>query len=60
MSQRRKMKINTCMKRNVIFISKQITISEAAAMMVRKHVGILPVVDYQSKPVGVVHLSDIL
>lgn len=54
------MKIDSCMKRNVVFISSNTKIGEAAVMMVRKHVGILPVVDENAKPIGVVHLSDLL
>ena len=54
------MKIDTCMKKNVVSIPMDTTIGEAAAIMVRKHVGILPVVDEQGKPVGVVRLADLL
>lgn len=54
------MDINSCMKRNVVFIPESTTIGEAAALMVEKHIGILPVVDAQQKPVGVIRLSDLL
>jgi len=54
------MKIKDFMKKNVIFIPLKTTIGEAASMIVEKHVGILPVVDEQGKPVGVVYLSDLL
>jgi CBS domain-containing protein len=54
------MEIKDCMKKNVIAIKEKTTIAEAAALIVAKHVGILPVVDEQGKPVGVVRLSDLL
>jgi CBS domain-containing protein len=54
------MKIKDYMKKNVISIPIKTTISEAAAVIVKKHVGILPVVDEQGKPVGVVRLGDLL
>jgi CBS domain-containing protein len=54
------MKIKEFMKKNVVFIPVKTTIGEAAAVIVEKHVGILPVVDEQGKPVGVVRLSDLL
>jgi CBS domain-containing protein len=54
------MKINEFMKKNVVSIPEKTTIGEAAAVIVNKHVGILPVVDEHGKPVGVVRLSDLL
>ncbi len=54
------MKIKDYMKKNVISIPIKTTISEAAAVIVEKHVGILPVVDEQGKPVGVIRLEDLL
>lgn len=54
------MKIKECMKRNVISIQESTTISEAAAVIVENRVGILPVLEEQGKPVGVVRLSDLL
>jgi CBS domain-containing protein len=54
------MQIKGYMKKNVVSISITTTIGEAAAVIVEKHVGILPVVDEQGKPVGVVRLSDLL
>jgi CBS-domain-containing membrane protein len=54
------MKIETCMKRNVVFIPLDTTIGDAAQLMVKKHIGILPVVDENEKPVGVVSMSDLL
>jgi CBS-domain-containing membrane protein len=52
--------INNCMKRNVYSIPATATIREAAALIVERHIGLLPVVDEQGKPVGVVGLSDLL
>ena len=54
------MSIRDCMKRNVISISETSTIREAAAMIVKKHIGLLPVVDKDNKLVGVVGLRDLL
>lgn len=48
------------MKKNVIFIPLETTIGEAAAVVVRQHVGCLPVVDASGKPVGLVRLGDLL
>jgi acetoin utilization protein AcuB len=54
------MKIYDCMKKNAISIPMETTISEAAALIVEKHVGILPVVDKEGKPMGVLRLSNLL
>jgi CBS domain-containing protein len=54
------MQIKDFMKKNVVSISTTITIGQAAKVIVEKHVGILPVVDGQGKPVGVVRLKDLL
>ncbi len=54
------MKIKSCMKRNVVSIPIDSSIGEAARVMVNKHVGILPVVDDQNKPVGIIHMRDLL
>jgi CBS domain-containing protein len=54
------MKIKEFMKKNVVSIPAKTTIGEAAAVIVEKHVGILPVVDEQGKPVGVIRLGDLL
>jgi CBS domain-containing protein len=52
--------IKNCMKRNVYSILSTATIRQAAALIVERHIGLLPVVDEQSKPIGVVRLSDLL
>lgn len=54
------MKINECMKRNVVSIPASATIADAAAISVAQKVGILPVVDEQDKPIGIVSLLDLL
>jgi CBS domain-containing protein len=48
------------MKRNVFSIPSTATIRQAAALVVERHIGLLPVVDEQGKPVGVVRLGDLL
>jgi len=48
------------MKRNVVSIPNTSTIREAAAIIVEKHIGLLPIVDKDNKLVGVVGLRDLL
>jgi CBS domain-containing protein len=54
------MEISRYMKRNVISIPATATIREAAAVLVRHHIGLLPVVEQNKKLVGVVGLRDLL
>ncbi|MCJ7432010.1 MAG: CBS domain-containing protein [Anaerolineales bacterium] len=54
------MNISSCMKQNVVSISATATAREAAAIIVKKHIGLLPVVDMDDKPVGVIGLYDLL
>ncbi|HEX5836457.1 MAG TPA: CBS domain-containing protein [Anaerolineales bacterium] len=54
------MKISRYMKQNVISIHASASIREAAAIFVQKHIGLLPVVDNENKPVGIVGLRDLL
>lgn len=54
------MDIARYMKRNVISIQASATIREAAAIFVKHHIGLLPVVDDDFRPVGVVSLRDLL
>jgi len=54
------MNISDCMKRNVVSIPETSTIREAAAIIVGKHIGLLPIVDADSKLIGVVGLRDLL
>jgi CBS domain-containing protein len=48
------------MKKHVVSILKTATIREAAAIIVSKHIGLLPVVDKNNKPVGVIGIRDLL
>jgi CBS domain-containing protein len=48
------------MKRNVISIHATASVREAAAVFVKHHIGLLPVVDDEGRPVGVVGLRDML
>lgn len=54
------MNISSCMKQNVVSIPATASIREAAALLVKKHVGLLPIVDRDDKPIGVVGLRDLL
>lgn len=54
------MKIRDCMKRNVVSIPEGSSIREAAAVFVKHHVGLLPIVDQNRQLVGVVGLRDLL
>ncbi|HSB66697.1 MAG TPA: CBS domain-containing protein [Anaerolineales bacterium] len=54
------MNIIQCMKRNVVSISETSTIREAATVFAKAHVGPLPVVDRENRPVGTVGLHDLL
>jgi CBS domain-containing protein len=54
------MEIGKYMKRNVFSISETATIREAASVFVKHHIGLLPVIDKESKLVGVVGLRDML
>ena len=54
------MKIRDCMKRRVVSIPEASTIREAAAVFVKEHVGLLPIVSQNKKLVGVVGLRDLL
>jgi len=52
--------ISQYMKRNVVSIPVKTSVREAAAIFVEKHIGLLPVVDDDDKPIGVVGLRDLL
>lgn len=54
------MEIRDCMKRKVYSSPATATIRQAAAIFVEKHVGMLPVVDAQGQPIGVIRLADLL
>lgn len=52
--------INKHMKRNVVSIAATASIREAAALIVKRHIGMLPIVDKENKLVGVVGIRDLL
>jgi len=54
------MVIRDCMKKNVISISSTATIREAAAIIAKKQIGLLPVVDDDKNVIGVVGLRRLL
>ncbi len=54
------MDVKAHMKRNVVSIPATATIREAARVFVKRHIGLLPIVDDGDKPVGVVGLRDLL
>ena len=54
------MNLTSCMKKNVIFISPQTTVKEAAETFVRHHIGTLPVVDPDGKLVGILLIRDLV
>ncbi len=54
------MNVTSCMKRNVVSVLADTTIREAASIFVKKHIGLLPVVDDDNKPVGVIGMRDML
>jgi CBS domain-containing protein len=54
------MQISDYMKSNVISIPSDSSIRQAAALFVKHHIGLLPVVDRDHKPMGVLGLKDML
>ena len=54
------MNVSSCMKKHVVSVPITATIREAAAVIVNKHIGLLPVVDKNDKPVGVIGMRDLL
>ncbi len=54
------MTVASCMKREVISIPPTTTIRESARIFVERHIGLLPVVDEEGKPIGVIGLRDLL
>jgi CBS domain-containing protein len=54
------MTVTSCMKKHVVSVLMTATIREAAAIIVDKHIGLLPVVDKNNKPVGVIGIRDLL
>lgn len=54
------MEVKDCMKTSVIHCSSEITLSQAAEIMAKHHIGTLPVVNPESKLVGLVTLQDLV
>lgn len=54
------MNVSSCMKKHVVSIPVTASIREAAAVIVSRHIGLLPVVDKNDKPVGVIGMRDLL
>ena len=54
------MNISDCMKRNVISIAETATVREAASILAKKHIGLLPIVNSEMNVIGVVGLKDLL
>jgi len=54
------MNVSSCMKRNVVSIHATASIREAATIFVKKHIGLLPIVDDDNKPIGVIGMRDML
>lgn len=54
------MNISDCMKRNVASITKEATVREVVKLVIKRHIGTLPVVDASSKLVGVIKLQKLL
>ena len=52
--------IKDCMKLNVVSIPESATILSAAMLMVKRHIGILPVVNAQKKLVGTIAIQNLL
>lgn len=54
------MNVMSCMKHNVVSVGMKTTIREATNIFIKKHIGLLPVVDGEDRPVGVIGLRDLL
>lgn len=54
------MKISDCMKRTVISSSANVTIRNAAQIMIQNHIGTLPIVDEASCLIGLVRTRDLI
>ena len=52
--------IGQVMTRNPRTVSKEKLAAEAMHIMEEKHITVLPVVDSQSRPIGIIHLHDII
>jgi CBS domain-containing protein len=54
------MEIKDCMKKKVFSIHQNASVWEAAQVLIEHHVGLLPVIDDDGKPVGVVGMRDLI
>ncbi len=54
------MNVSACMKRNVISISEDALVEQAMRIVVRHHIGTLPVVNADRRLVGLVRLQNLL
>jgi CBS domain-containing membrane protein len=54
------LKISDCMKRNVISASPNTSIRDAVQILVKNHIGTLPVVDHASRLIGLVRVRDLI
>ncbi len=54
------MQIKDFMKKRVFSIHKNATVWEAAQILIEYHIGLLPVVDDDEKPVGVLGMRDLI
>lgn len=52
--------IRNCMKKNVFSVPVTASVREAVETLVTRHIGLLPVLDADQRPVGVVGLRDLL
>lgn len=52
--------ISKYMKRNVVSIPVTASVREAAALIVKRHIGLLPVVNKEDKLIGVMGIRDLL
>lgn len=54
------MKIGDCMKRKVISSTADVSVLEAARLLVHHHIGCLPVVNQESELIGLVRVRDLI
>ena len=59
-AERPVMDLFSCMKRNVIHISPESSMRDAADTFIRYHIGTLPVVDTNGKLVGILSIRDLV
>lgn len=52
--------IRNCMKKNVFWIPATATVGDAVGLLVAHHIGLLPVLNADQRPIGVVGLRDLL